>query len=59
MENKEKWCFIVNPTAGGGFGKLLLPELEKQLADRSLDASILLTERHDHAIELSKQSLEN
>ena len=49
----------MNPTAGGGFGKLLLPELEKQLADRSLDASILLTERHDHAIELSKQSLEN
>ena len=59
MENKEKWSFIVNPAAGGGFGKLLLPELEKQLANRSLDASILLTERHDHAIELSKNSLEN
>jgi YegS/Rv2252/BmrU family lipid kinase len=48
----------VNPTAGGGFGKELLPELEKQLANRSLDATILVTERHDHAIELSKQSLE-
>ena len=59
MENKEKWSFIVNPAAGGGFGKLLLPELEKQLANRSLDASILLTERHDHAIELSLKSLEN
>jgi len=59
MENKEKWCFIVNPTAGGGFGKLLLPELEEQLAKRSLDATILITERHNHAIELSKQSLEN
>jgi len=58
MEHKEKWCFIVNPTAGGGFGKELLPELEKQLANRSLDATILVTERHDHAIELSKQSLE-
>ena len=58
MENKEKWCFILNPTAGGGFGKELLPELEKQLANRSLDATILVTERHDHAIELSKQSLE-
>jgi YegS/Rv2252/BmrU family lipid kinase len=57
MEHKEKWCFIVNPTAGGGFGKELLPELEKQLANRSLDATILVTERHDHAIELSKQSL--
>ena len=58
MENKEKWCFILNPTAGGGFGKELLPELEKQLANRSLDATILVTEQHDHAIELSKQSLE-
>jgi YegS/Rv2252/BmrU family lipid kinase len=57
MEHKEKWCFIVNPTAGGGFGKELLPELEKQLANRSIDAAILVTDRHDHAIELSKQSL--
>ena len=58
METKEKWCFIVNPTSGGGAGKLILPELENQLASRSLDASILLTEHHDHAIELSKQCLE-
>lgn len=58
MKNKEKWCFILNPTAGAGFGKELLPELEKQLANRSLDATILVTERHDHAIELSKQNLE-
>ncbi len=59
MENKEKWCFIVNPTAGGGAGKLLIPELEKQIANRSLDATILLTERYNHAIELSKRSMEN
>lgn len=59
MANKEKWCFIVNPTAGGGSGKLLIPELEKQLSSRSVDAEILLTERHDHAIELSRKSLEN
>ena len=58
MENKELWCFILNPTAGGGFGREIIPELENQLANRSLDASILITERHDHAIELSKQSLE-
>jgi len=59
MENEKKWCFIVNPTSGGGFGKLLIPELEEQLANRSLNAAILLTERHDHAIELSRKSLEN
>jgi diacylglycerol kinase (ATP) len=59
MAKKEKWSFIVNPTAGGGAGKLVLPQLEKQLSDRSLDANILLTERHNHAIELSSLSLEN
>lgn len=59
MGNKEKWCFIVNPTAGGGSGKLVIPELENQISKRSLNASVLLTERHDHAIELSKSALEN
>jgi YegS/Rv2252/BmrU family lipid kinase len=58
MKNKEKWSFILNPTAGGGFGSLLLPELEKQLANRSIDATIQLTERHDHAPELSQKCLE-
>ena len=59
MANKEKWCFIVNPTAGGGSGKKLIPRLEEQLAKRTLDATILLTERHNHAIELSKRCLED
>jgi len=58
MKNKEKWCFILNPSAGGGYGKILLPELEKQIAKRSLDAAILVTKRHGHATELSRQSLE-
>ena len=48
----------MNPTAGGGFGKTILPDLEKQLSSRSLDAEIVLTEKHDHAIELSRQSLD-
>jgi YegS/Rv2252/BmrU family lipid kinase len=59
MENSEKWSFIVNPTAGGGAGKMVIPELEKQIAKRGLNASVLITERHDHAIELSKRSFEN
>lgn len=58
MKKNEKWCFIVNPTAGGGTGKLLLPELAKQIEKRSLNATILLTERHDHAIELSRNCQE-
>ena len=57
MANKKKWCFIVNPVAGGGSGKELLHELGKQLTARSLNATILLTERHEHAIELSEKSL--
>lgn len=56
MEQK-KWIFIVNPTAGGGAGKGMLPELEAQLGARSLNAEIRLTERHGHASELSAHYL--
>lgn len=59
MKKKEKWGFILNPTAGSGFGRLLLPELERQLAHRSLDATIHLTEHHGHGIDLSRKCLEN
>jgi len=59
MKTKEKWGFILNPTSGSGFGRILLPELERKLADRSLDASIHLTERHKHGIDLSRKCLEN
>lgn len=59
MSKKHKWSFIVNPTAGSGSGAKLLPELEQQLADRSLNATIHVTERHLHASELSQESLED
>lgn len=58
MKRKDTWCFILNPTAGGGFGRELLPELEKQLTNRSLDARIRITERHAHGIDLSRKCLE-
>jgi len=57
MKEKQKWSFIVNPTAGGGSGKRIIPELEAQLDSRSLDAEIVLTERHGHATELSEKFL--
>ncbi len=57
MEKKEKWIFIVNPTSGGGFGKEMIPELERQLSKRTLEWEIVQTERHGHASELSKQYL--
>jgi YegS/Rv2252/BmrU family lipid kinase len=58
MKKKDKWSFILNPAAGGGFGKKMLPELERQLSGRSLDATIMVTERHNHAAELSQKCLE-
>lgn len=58
MSKIHKWSFIVNPTAGSGSGSKLLPELEQQLANRSLNAAIHVTERHEHAISLSRKSLE-
>ena len=58
MGNKEKWVFIVNPTAGGGYGKVIIPELEQQLSARVMDWEIIQTERHGHATELSEQYLE-
>jgi YegS/Rv2252/BmrU family lipid kinase len=57
MMEKKKWIFIVNPIAGGGSGKKILPELEAQLGKRSLNAEIKLTERHGHATELSGKFL--
>jgi len=59
MDEKEKWIFIVNPTAGGGFGKLMLPELNKQISNRSLDADVVLTESHGHASDLSEKYLKS
>jgi len=58
MAQNEKWVFIVNPTAGGGRGRVILPELEKQVSDRSLAAKIVLTEKHGHATEISRKYLE-
>lgn len=57
MANKEKWIFIVNPTSGGGFGKEIIPELERQLSKRTLDWEIVQTEGHGHASQLSEQYL--
>jgi YegS/Rv2252/BmrU family lipid kinase len=59
MGAKEKWVFIVNPTAGGGKGKLMLPELNLQISNRLLDAELVLTESHGHASVLSKKYLKS
>jgi diacylglycerol kinase (ATP) len=58
MTGQEKWCFIVNPTSGNGFGKTILPALAEQVSSRKLNAEILVTEYHGHAAELSRQALD-
>lgn len=58
MAHKGKWVFIVNPTSGSGSGREMIPELERELASKDVDAKIVLTERHGHATEISRRHLE-
>lgn len=55
---KEKWAFIVNPTAGNGSGRKMLPELERKISEYNIDGEILITEKPGHASELSASALE-
>jgi diacylglycerol kinase (ATP) len=60
MNNKEKkeWVFIVNPTAGNDFAGTLVPKIKNQLANRKIEADIVLTERKGHATELARKYVE-
>lgn len=52
--NKE-WVFIVNPIAGNGFARSIVPKLEEMIQKHNVDAEIVFTERSGHATELSEQ----
>jgi diacylglycerol kinase (ATP) len=54
MDIKKKWGFIVNPIAGNGFAKTIVPRLEEMIKKHNIDAEIVLTERYGHATELSE-----
>lgn len=51
--NKE-WVFIVNPIAGNGYGKTIVPKLREMILKHNVDAEIIFTERSGHASELSE-----
>jgi len=51
---KEKWVFIVNPVAGNGFAKTLVPEIKAMINKHDIDGEIIFTEHPGHASELSK-----
>jgi diacylglycerol kinase (ATP) len=57
-ELKEKWIFIVNPIAGNGFAKTMIPVIEDKLKKYDIDGEIIQTERSGHAAELSKSCYE-
>jgi diacylglycerol kinase (ATP) len=60
MNKKEKsWVFIVNPIAGNGYGKTIVPKLREMLLKHNVDAEIVFTEQNGHATELSEQYYRN
>ncbi len=54
----DKWVFIVNPVAGSGSAKSLLPKLEEMIRKNNVDAEIIFTKAKGHAVELSGICLE-
>ncbi len=50
----EKWVFIVNPIAGNGLAKTMIPEIETMIKKYNINGQIVLTERSGHAAEISK-----
>lgn len=53
----KKWVFIVNPVAGNGFAKTIVPKLEEMIQKHNIDAEVVFTERSGHATELSAKYL--
>jgi len=50
---KEKWAFIVNPVAGGGLAKSIVPEIEENIKKYGIDGEIFFTEQPGHASEIA------
>jgi len=50
---KKKWAFIINPVAGNGAAKMLVPKLEMMITKKMIDAEIIFTKRPGHATEIS------
>jgi YegS/Rv2252/BmrU family lipid kinase len=59
MDNvKRKWAFIINPIAGNGSAKTIVPKLEEMIRRNNISAELSYTERYGHATELSAKYLE-
>ena len=56
--NKNKWAFIINPIAGNGYAKTIVPKLEEMIRKNNIISELAYTERSGHATELSAKFLE-
>ncbi|HEY46896.1 MAG: hypothetical protein AMJ88_07070 [Anaerolineae bacterium SM23_ 63] len=50
----SRYKMIVNPISGRGAGESVIPDLENQLREHSLDFDLVRTERPWHAVELTQ-----
>ena len=58
MDNvNNKWAFIINPIAGNGFARTIVPMLEEMIKKHNVDAELVFTEKSGHASELSESYL--
>jgi YegS/Rv2252/BmrU family lipid kinase len=58
MDNKiKKWGFIVNPVAGNGYAKSVVPALRESIRRHGINGEIFFTEKPGHAAELSEKLL--
>lgn len=53
--NSRKWGFIINPIAGNGFGRTIVPKLEAMIKKYNIEADLVLTQSCGHATELSEE----
>lgn len=56
---KHKIRIIVNPVSGSGRRKKMLRAIESELDKAKFDFEVVRTEYHKHAIELTRQGIEN
>jgi diacylglycerol kinase (ATP) len=57
-KSKKEWVFIINPIAGNGFAKTIVPKIEEMIKKHGIEAELVFTERSGHAAELSRKFLE-
>ncbi len=58
LKDDKKWVFIVNPIAGNGLGKSLIPSLNHIIQRYVVNAEVVVTERKGHASELARYFFE-